>query len=201
VRTTQQSGSRFARQSERTEAIEQWLHDQVGPAYDALVDDRSRASSPDQWPPRAGHLHSATARYHIVFSPEAHDQLTHLEDYLTSLASSAVADRYIDAIVRRCEGLSDFPYVGTDREDVRPGLRTLDYRQRITVAFAISLVPMSIIGFFYGGRGYAALVAASRVVPLAQPTDYHLDMPDLTHHLDDNLTSDDLNHLNPDWHG
>ncbi|MEW6515253.1 MAG: type II toxin-antitoxin system ParD family antitoxin [Pseudomonadota bacterium] len=43
----------------RERAMERWLQDQVGPAYDALRDDPSRAVSPDQVRARIAAEHKA----------------------------------------------------------------------------------------------------------------------------------------------
>lgn len=43
----------------RERAVERWLHDQVGPAYDALKADPSRAVSPDEVRARIASEHKA----------------------------------------------------------------------------------------------------------------------------------------------
>lgn len=73
---------------------------------------------------------------HIVhFTPEARDQLDKLEEDIAVAASSAVAARYVDSIVDHCEKLQTFPHRGTQRDDLRPGLRTLGFRRRVTILF------------------------------------------------------------------
>jgi antitoxin ParD1/3/4 len=45
----------------RERAMERWLHDQVGPAYDALKVDPSRAASPDRVRARIAAEHKAVS--------------------------------------------------------------------------------------------------------------------------------------------
>lgn len=48
--------------------------------------------------------------YTVVFAPKAEDQLAELYGYIATRASPATAERYTDAIVSLCEGLSEFPH-------------------------------------------------------------------------------------------
>lgn len=59
----------------------------------------------------------------VVFSPEAQQQLSDLLDYIAYRASPAIAVAYTDSIVSYCESLSTFPHRGTQRDDIRTGLR------------------------------------------------------------------------------
>jgi len=60
-------------------------------------------------------------------APEAADQLQSLYRYVAEASSPQVAADYVEAIVAHCEGLAVFPYRGTMRDDLRPGLRTTLY--------------------------------------------------------------------------
>jgi plasmid stabilization system protein ParE len=57
-----------------------------------------------------------------------------------------------------CESLSTFPLRGTKRDDVRPGLRTTHYKKRTVIAFDVDADVVSIIGIFYGGRDFEAIL-------------------------------------------
>lgn len=50
--------------------------------------------------------------YRVVFAPEASAQLEALYLYVTTRSSPTVAQRYTDAVVSTCEGLSLFPLRG-----------------------------------------------------------------------------------------
>ncbi len=92
--------------------------------------------------------------HHVVFTPEAEDQLAALYRYIAAAASPEIAARYTGAIVTHCEGLRDFPLRGTRRDDIRPGLRITNYKKRAVIAFAVNDDRVSIIGVFYGGQDY-----------------------------------------------
>ena len=73
----------------------------------------------------------------------------------------AIAKKYTDSIVAYCEGLHTFPIRGTVREDVRPGLRITNYKKRAVIAFEADeqAGQVSILGLFYGGQDYEALLS------------------------------------------
>ena len=96
--------------------------------------------------------------YLVVFTPEAEAQLIELYDYLAVEASPETAARFTDGIVTYCESLSSFPVRGTRRDDVRPGLRITSYRKRVVIAFAVDADQVQIIGIFYGGQDYEAIL-------------------------------------------
>lgn len=96
--------------------------------------------------------------FSVVFTPEAQDQLVELYRYIADAASSEVAARYTDAIVTFCEDLAAFPHRGTARDDIRPGLRTVGFRRRVIIAFAVLDRAVVVIGVFYGGRDYEAIL-------------------------------------------
>jgi len=92
----------------------------------------------------------------VYFTPEARDQLDELETYIAEARSPVVAARYIDSIVDYCENLRTFPQRGTRRDDLRPGLRLLGYRRRVTILFEIANDAVNILGVYYGGQDYEA---------------------------------------------
>lgn len=47
-----------------------------------------------------------------------------------------------------------FPLRGTQRDDLRPGLRITNYKGRTLIAFDVNAQQVSIIGLFYGGQDY-----------------------------------------------
>ena len=92
----------------------------------------------------------------VHFTPEALDQLDKLEVDISGAASPAIAARYVDSIVDYCENLQTFPHRGTRRDDLRPGLRTLGFRRRVTILFEVADDTVNIIGVYYGGQDYEA---------------------------------------------
>ena len=98
--------------------------------------------------------------YRVIFTPEAEDQLAKLYNYIADAASPDIAARYAEAIVSYCEKLDLSPIRGVARDDVRPGLRITNYKKRTVVAFAVNQESklVSIIGLFYGGQDYEAIL-------------------------------------------
>ncbi|WP_407682614.1 type II toxin-antitoxin system RelE/ParE family toxin [Pseudarthrobacter sulfonivorans] len=58
-----------------------------------------------------------------MFRPEALQQLEELYDFIADAGSPANAAGFAESIVAFCEGLTDFPYRGLAREDLRPGAK------------------------------------------------------------------------------
>lgn len=98
--------------------------------------------------------------YTVVFSPEALAQLDALEDYVSDAASPSTAARFIDNVIGYCESLCLFPLRGTCRDDLLPDLRITHYRRTTVIAFMVrpASETVSIMGVFYGGKDYTALL-------------------------------------------
>lgn len=96
--------------------------------------------------------------YRIVFTPEARDQLDRLHAYIAAAADVNTASRFVDGIIDYIATLQEFPKRGTPRDDLRPGLRTLAWRRRVTIAFVVEEVDVVVIGIFYGGRDFETLL-------------------------------------------
>ncbi len=90
--------------------------------------------------------------YRIVFAPEAQAQLVSIYSYVAGEAGSDVALAFTTAIIDYCESFTTFPNRGTRRNDLRPGLRTIGFRKRVTIAFDVEDEIISVIGIFYGGQ-------------------------------------------------
>lgn len=96
--------------------------------------------------------------YRVVFRREALQQLEELYDFIADAGSPANAAGFTESIVSFCEGLTDFPFRGSAREDLRPGLRTIGYRKRVVIAYAILNDTVAIVGIFYGGRDHEQML-------------------------------------------
>ncbi len=96
--------------------------------------------------------------HEVVFAPEALDDLRALYDLITDAASPERAFGYVEEIRRHLLGFADFPQRGTRRDHIRPGLRTIGYRRRITIAFLVTEAEVVILRVLYGGRDVDALL-------------------------------------------
>ena len=94
--------------------------------------------------------------HRVIFSPRAEAQLVKLHSDIGEKAAPEVGERYTTAIVKHCLGFSTFPHRGTRHDDIRPGLRTLGYRRRVTIAFEVTSDTVNILGVYYGGQDYEA---------------------------------------------
>lgn len=87
----------------------------------------------------------------VVFAPEAEDPLVELYRYIAASGSEVIAARY-------CEELAAFPRRGRARDNIRAGLRTVGFKRRVVIAFAVRGQAVVILGVFYGGRDYETLL-------------------------------------------
>ena len=95
----------------------------------------------------------------IILTPEARDHLDAIYDYIAAAASPDIAQRFTDGILDHIGKLTSFPRRGTMRDDLRPGLRTIAWRRRVTIAFAVEDAAVVIVGIFYGGRDFESLLS------------------------------------------
>ena len=52
--------------------------------------------------------------------------------------------------------LATFPERGTKRDDLAPGIRTIGFERRATIAFRVGDDTVRIVRIFYAGRDYDA---------------------------------------------
>ena len=57
-----------------------------------------------------------------------------------------------------CDGFDTFPHRGIKRDDVRPGLHVVGFRRRATIALTVDNDAVTILGVFYGGQDYEAVL-------------------------------------------
>lgn len=65
---------------------------------------------------------------------------------------------FTDAIIGFCQSFTTFPNRGTRRDEIRAGLRIIGFRHQATIAFDVEGETVSIIGIYYGGRDFEALL-------------------------------------------
>jgi toxin ParE1/3/4 len=90
----------------------------------------------------------------VIFTPFAERQIDQLHAFIAENASERRADAYIARIVTFCTGLTTFPLRGQKRDDLLPGLRTIGFERRITIAFVVNAEAVLIEGIFYGGQDF-----------------------------------------------
>ncbi|WP_375457606.1 type II toxin-antitoxin system RelE/ParE family toxin [uncultured Enterovirga sp.] len=98
-------------------------------------------------------------RRDVRFDPAAEAEIVRLHDYiLDRTGSHLVAEGYTDRIVDRCMRLADIPEQGTSHAHLRPGLRSIGFDRRVTIAFVVEDTSVTILGIFYGGRDTGGLL-------------------------------------------
>jgi toxin ParE1/3/4 len=90
----------------------------------------------------------------IIVSPEARAQLDALYDYVAAAASPDTALRFNNSVLDQLDKLRDFPIRGSARDDILPGLRTIGFRRRVTIAFVVEAAAVVVLGIFYGGQDF-----------------------------------------------
>lgn len=93
-------------------------------------------------------------RRDVVLSPEATADLLSLYEWITEQASSEAALGYIARLETYVRGFDLASERGTRHDYIRPGLRTVGFERRVTIAFTATSDQVIILGFFYGGRDW-----------------------------------------------
>lgn len=99
-------------------------------------------------------------RFRVLYSARAADQLEALYLYIAGDTGPDRAAGYVDAITDYCDSLETFPHRGQRRDDMRPGLRLIGFRRRVTIAFTVEDASVTILGVFYGGQDVEAALRA-----------------------------------------
>ncbi len=92
--------------------------------------------------------------HEVIFLDEASEDLITLAAYIAGQSSETIADRYLDRLYAACMALQHFPNRGTKRDDILPGLRTIGFERRATIAFRVLKTRVEIVTIAYGGRDF-----------------------------------------------
>ncbi|NYZ12676.1 type II toxin-antitoxin system RelE/ParE family toxin [Azospirillum sp. RWY-5-1] len=90
----------------------------------------------------------------IVFRPSAQSDLLALFQYIARDSGVARARAYVARINAACQSLALFPERGTRRDDLSPGMRTIGFERRVTIAFRVIGDAVEILAVAYGGRAF-----------------------------------------------
>ena len=92
----------------------------------------------------------------VFFSPEAGEDLAQIYEWIASAASPNVALSYINRIERKCAALDLASNLGQARDDIRQGLRTINFERSLIIAFVVTSKSVTILRIFSGGRAWEA---------------------------------------------
>jgi toxin ParE1/3/4 len=90
----------------------------------------------------------------VFFQPRAEADLLALYRYIAETSGLDVAGNYIDRIEVACMGLATFPNRGLRRDDLAPGLRTIAFERRVTIAYRVLKTRVEIVTIAYAGRDF-----------------------------------------------
>lgn len=91
-------------------------------------------------------------KYEVRFHAAAEQDIAEL---LTELAPKAGADTalgFVGRIIDYCLSFETFPERGTRHDEIAPGLRTVGWRRRATIAFEVTGNKVVILRILYAGR-------------------------------------------------
>ena len=90
----------------------------------------------------------------VIFTPEARNDLFGIYEWIAAKAGLQVAISYIERIEAYCLGFEIASERGHRRDDVITGLRIVGFERRVTIAFNVDDVPVTILRLFYGGQNW-----------------------------------------------
>lgn len=94
----------------------------------------------------------------VILSPEARADLLSLYEWIADAASPDIALGYIDRLEAYVRGFDIASERGTLHDDIRPGLRTVGFERRVTIAFTVTEEQAIILGFYYGGQNWQGIL-------------------------------------------
>ncbi|MEJ0096792.1 MAG: type II toxin-antitoxin system RelE/ParE family toxin [Bauldia sp.] len=93
-------------------------------------------------------------RRSVVFAPEAANDLLRLYEWIADAAGPSIAIEYIDQLEAYCLGFDLASECGILRDDIRPGLRIVGFKRRMTIAFTVDEKIVTVLRVFYGGQDW-----------------------------------------------
>jgi toxin ParE1/3/4 len=101
-------------------------------------------------------------RYHVLLTDFAYRQIEEIGRWIAERSSPDVATSFVERLLTRCQSLDAFPERGTPRDDIRPRLRTIPFRRRVTIGFVVEGEHVIVTGFAYRGRDLSALAGSGQ---------------------------------------
>ncbi|WP_419808864.1 type II toxin-antitoxin system RelE/ParE family toxin [Sphingomonas sp.] len=88
----------------------------------------------------------------IIWRVPARDDLLELYDWIARHAGSETAYEYTAAIEAYAAKPAGLPERGAPRDELAPGIRTIAYRRRTTIAYRILPDAIEVVRLAHGGR-------------------------------------------------
>ena len=90
-------------------------------------------------------------RRDVFIDPVAQQDLIHIYEVIAEMAGPATGAAYVEKLMDHCLTFDLASERGARRDNIRPGLRIIGYRRRVTIAFTVSDTQVVILRVFYGG--------------------------------------------------
>ena len=90
--------------------------------------------------------------YKIRIEAAAEADLQRIYLWISQHASPVVARAYVNRIVGYLSGFDQFPERGSLRNEIRPGLRIIGFRRRVSIAFMVEADEVIVLRILYGGQ-------------------------------------------------
>jgi len=96
--------------------------------------------------------------HNVRIRPAAARHLARIEARIAAEVDEASGRAYVAAIVERCFALDTFPNTGAPRYDLQPGVRTLVFRRKVVIAYAVEGEEVAILAVGWRGQQIATLL-------------------------------------------
>ncbi|MGL4490448.1 MAG: type II toxin-antitoxin system RelE/ParE family toxin [Rhizobiaceae bacterium] len=73
----------------------------------------------------------------------------------------SAAEQFINRIYDRCESIGEFPLKGIARDDLKLGIRVLNFERKAVIAYRLLTGEIEVTNIFYGGRDWEAAMLNS----------------------------------------
>jgi toxin ParE1/3/4 len=93
----------------------------------------------------------------VVWRPDAQADLLALYDWIAERADPGTAYAYTSGIEEHAQRLAQFPHRGTPRDDLVPGLRTVPYRRRVTIAYRVLEDRVEVLRLVHAGQDWEGM--------------------------------------------
>jgi toxin ParE1/3/4 len=94
----------------------------------------------------------------VVYRPDALADLGEIYRYVLLRSQNRTTARgFVERIRARCKRIGFVPEIGTPRDDLESGLRTIPFEHRVVIAYKVEGDRVRISNIFYGGRDFEAL--------------------------------------------
>jgi plasmid stabilization system protein ParE len=108
-----------------------------------------------------------TERFTITYHSEAGDDFDLIDEFIAAYAGETAASKVIDEIRSTISKLTDFPRIGTVRNEIVPGLRALPSAGKATICFTVNdeTHTVKIVCVTYAGQDWQQIAKSREQTP------------------------------------